>query len=112
MGNIGFHHLHKRKRIYQKHEPYPHPDKLKRYYDKFMFFIAFLCPLINLPQLFDIWLEKNASGVSFASWTGFSIISVVWLFYGILHRSKPIIVMNFFLVIIQSLIAFGTFLYS
>lgn len=42
----------------------------------------------------------------------FSIISVIWLGYGIVHRDRPIILMNFALMIIQALIAIGTLLYG
>ena len=108
----GLRHAHARKRIYQKHEPYPHPEPLKRAFDKIIYIAAMLGPIMNLPQLLRIWIEKNATGVSFISWTGFSVISVVWLIYGILHKEKPIIFMNAALMVIQALIAYGTLLYG
>jgi len=67
---------------------------------------------MNLPQLFKIWLHKDASGVSFISWMSFSVFSLIWLMYGILHKDKPIILMNLALVVIQALIATGAFLYG
>ena len=110
--HTGFHHYHIRKRIHQKHEPYPHPDKLKRVYDKIIYVAVIAGPIINFPQLFKIWIYKNAAGVSFISWIGFSIISLLWLIYGILHKDKPILFMNSALIIIQALIAIGTILYG
>jgi uncharacterized protein with PQ loop repeat len=107
-----FHHFHIRKRIHQKHEPYPHPDKLKRTFDRVIYFAAIVIPITNLPQLYKIWAYKDASGVSLISWISFSIFSLVWISYGILHKEKPIIIMNSGLAIIQALIALGTFLYS
>ncbi len=101
----GFHHLHIRKRMYQKHEPYPHPDKLKRMFDKFIYVIVILGPIVNLPQLFKIWVYQNATGVSLVSWAGFSVISMFWLVYGLLHKEKPIILMNVALMIVQAMIA-------
>lgn len=67
---------------------------------------------MNLPQLFKIWLQKDATGVSFISWASFSIFSLAWLVYGILHREKPIIFMNLLLMVIQALIATGVILYT
>jgi len=108
----GLEHYHLRKRIHQKHEPYPHPDKVKRIFDKIIYVAVIVGPIMNLPQLFKIWMYQNASGVSFVSWISFSIISVLWLIYGVLHKNKPIIFMNFALMIIQALIALGTLLYG
>lgn len=108
----GFHHLHVRKRIYKKHERYPHPDKLKRYFDEAIYVVAILGPVTNIPQFLKVWIYKDASGVSLISWTGFSILSVVWLVYGILHKEKPIIITNIFLIWINAAIALGAFLYG
>jgi len=108
----GLHHFQIRKRTHQKHEPYPHPDKLKRFFDKVIYFVVILGPIMNLPQLFKIWIYQNATGVSLVSWIGFTIFSIIWLIYGILHKEKPIIFMNLFLMVIQAFIALGTFLYG
>ena len=86
--------------------------KFKLFYNKFIYIIVVIAPLINLPQLFKIWIYKNASGVSFISWVGFSLLSVAWLIYGIINKQKPIIYMNFALMIIQALIAIGALLYA
>lgn len=106
------HHYHIRKRIHIKHEPFPHPDKVKRIFDHLIYIVVILGPIMNLPQLFKIWLSKDATGVSITSWLSFSIFSMVWFVYGILHKEKPIIFMNLTLIVIQALIAVGTFLYG
>jgi uncharacterized protein with PQ loop repeat len=108
----GLHHYHLRKRIHQKHEPFPHPQKLKRSYDKFISFVAFVAPLSNIPQLNKVWIEKDVMGVSVISWALFSIISLIWLGYGILHKEKPIIVSNILWFFIQLSIVIGVTLYS
>lgn len=108
----GLHHYETRKRIHKKHEPYPHPDRLKRVVDRIIYIVVFVGPIMNLPQLFKIWLYRDATGVSFVSWIGFAVFSVVWLAYGILHKEKPIIFMNLFLMVVQALIAIGAFVYG
>ena len=107
----GLHHFHKRKRIHVKHEKYPHPDKFKRSYDKTMLLVSVIAPLGNLPQLVKIWINQHASGVSILSWVIFAIFSFMWFIYGILHKDKPIIIMNAFLVLLQVFIAIGAFIY-
>ncbi len=59
----GLHHFHARKRIHKRHEPYPHPDRLKKFMDKAIYFIGAFGPIMAIPQLVKIWVEKNAAGV-------------------------------------------------
>ena len=48
------HHQNIRKRIHKKHEEYPHPDKLKRFYDKFIYLVVIIAPIANIPQLLRV----------------------------------------------------------
>jgi len=108
----GLHHLQRRKRLHEKHEPYPHPDKVKRVFDKFIYFGGAIIPITTLPQLLKIWVEKNASGVSLIAWFSFFVAAVVWLIYGILHREKPIIFVYSIWAIIDILIIVGVIFYG
>ena len=108
----GLHHLLIRKRIHEKHEEYPHKDKLKRFYDKFIYLVVIIAPIANIPQLLRVWVDKDASGVSSLSWFLFSGISITWLIYGILHKDKHILLMNTALMIMQALIAIGAMFYG
>jgi len=101
-----------RKRIHQKHEEYQNKDRLNRFYDKFIYFVVIIAPIANIPQLLKVWIEKDASGVSSLSWFFFSGISISWFIYGILHKDKPILLMNAALMVIQVLIAIGAIVYG
>ncbi len=87
-------------------------DRFKREIDRLIYVVVILCPIMNLPQLLKIWILKDASGVSLISWVSFSVFSFAWLVYGISHKDKPIVFMNFALMIMQVFIAVGTFLYG
>ena len=106
------HHFHIRKRIHQKHEKYPHPNKLKRFFDKLIYVAVIAGPIMSLPQLFRIWFTKSAIGVSFASWSSFAVLSLIWMSYGFLHKQKPIIYTSMGSIIIQILIAVSVLVYS
>ncbi|MBW2990411.1 hypothetical protein KY348_01765 [Candidatus Woesearchaeota archaeon] len=108
----GLHHFHRRKRIHQKHEPYPHPDKFKRFIDKAILVVCVIMPLMALPQVIKIWFEKNAVGVSAFSWGAFIFFGIFWLIYGILHKEKPIIITNIIWIVLEALIVIGTLLYG
>jgi len=108
----GLHHFHKRKRIYEKHEPYPHPDRSKRIMDKLIYLAGIVGPLLVVPQLYKIWIEKNAAGVSVISWSAFVATAVFWLIYGIMHKAKPIIFTYTIWIILELFVVVGTIIYG
>jgi len=112
MQNQGQHHLHLRKRKYEKLEPLPHPEGLKRFLDKTMVFIATAGPIAALPQVFDVFFTKNVSGLSFTTWSLWTLLSCVWLLYGILHKELPIIVSNVLYILLQGLVVVAILVYS
>lgn len=108
----GMHHFHIRKRIHQKHEPYPHPEKWKKFVDKAIYAVAIFGPLMTLPQVIKIWVEKNAAGVSAITWTAYLLVAVFWLIYGIMHKEKPIIVMNSLWIFLEIFVVAGILIYG
>jgi len=102
-----FHHLQKRKRIHEKHEPYPHPDKWKRLLDSLIYVIGVLGPVMALPQLYLIWVDKVVAGVSAVSWGAFAFIAIFWIIYGFVHNEKPIIITYIGWFIVEILIVVG-----
>ena len=109
---LGLHHFHRRKRIHKKHEPYPHPNKWKRFMDRAIYIVGIFGPIMTLPQLTKIWVEKNASGVSLISWTAFLLYAIFWLIYGIMHREKPIIFAYILWVTLQAIVVIGIIIYG
>ncbi len=106
------HHIHLRKRIHELKEQYPHPDKWKRFLDKIIYGVGIAGPLLVLPQVYKIWIEKDASGVSVTSWTGFVVIGVIWLLYAIVHKEKPLIITYIGFITIQSFVVIGALIYN
>ena len=77
-----------------------------------MILVAVLVPLAHIPQIFKIWYYKDASGISLISWSSFVVFSLLWLYYGFLHKEKPLIIMYIFLLFIQIIILIGGFLFG
>ena len=109
MRGLGLRHIHKRKRVH--FEPYPHPDKRKRFLDRAAYFFAFFGPIMTIPQTLRIWILKSAGGVSPITWSAYLIVAVFWLIYGIEHKAKPIIATNILWVILDIFIIAGTLVY-
>jgi uncharacterized protein with PQ loop repeat len=108
----GLHHFHKRVRIHEKHEKYPHPDKRKNLMDRLIYFIAILGPVVTLPQFTKVWIDKSAIGVSFITWGSYAVISLFWLIYGLLHKERPIILSSSANLVMQLSVAIGTLIYG
>ena len=102
--NTAHHHMSLRKRIHQKKEAYPHPTAAGRMLDDIIYASAIILPLLNTIQLYQIWSTHSADGLSLLAWIGFSFFSLMWMFYGIIHKEKPITFLNAGLVIVQTLI--------
>lgn len=112
MRSHGIHHIHRRKRVYQKLEPYPHPNKWIRFFDSFLIAVAVINPFIALPQIYGVYVEKNVSGVSAITWFLGGIFSVPWLIYGIVHRVKSHMVLYTLWIVFDMSIAIGVLIHS
>jgi uncharacterized protein with PQ loop repeat len=108
----GLHHLHKRKRIHQKHEKFPHPNKWKRYLDHVIIAVAIIGPLMTIPQIYKIWIYHNASGVSLLTWSTYLLTSFIWLAYSIAHKDKALFLAYVLWIIITFLVVIGVLLYG
>jgi uncharacterized protein with PQ loop repeat len=104
-------HLHLRQRLFKKLEQYPHPDQTIRRVDELAYFFGIAGPLFSIPQLYQIWSTQDAVGVSLLSWSAFTIGSMFWLTYGIVHKEKPIIISQTLWFILQLTIVIGILLY-
>lgn len=110
--SLSLHHLHKRKRIHQKNETYPHPDSHKRFVDRLVYVAGIIVPFLTLQQSYLIHSTRNAEGVSLISFTGFACMNLIWLWYGMIHKEKPIIFMYLLLVAFNSSIVAGILMYG
>lgn len=106
------HHIQKRKRVYEKGEPFPHPVRWKRFIDKAVYVVGIFGLVMAVPQVLKIWVDKNAAGVSVFPWIGYLVMSIFWLIYGLAHKEKPLILIYEFWILITSLIIIGTLAYS
>jgi len=59
----------------------------QKFVDKFIYFIGIFGPVMTIPQVWEIWVGKTASGVSVLSWGAYVLTSFFWLTYAIYHNS-------------------------
>lgn len=107
----GMHHYHKRRRVSVEGKK-DSGDRLMNLIDKLIYFVAVLGPLVSVPQIWKIWVERNAAGVSVFTWCAFVVGAIIWLFYGFIHKEKPIIVANILWIIMEVLVIVGAVVYG
>jgi MtN3 and saliva related transmembrane protein len=106
------HHQNLRKRIHSKKERYPHPNKRIAYFDRLMIALGALNAVATLPQVLEIWIGQDASGVSLISWSYYCFYATMFLIYGFIHKELPIIVAYSLALALYILIVIGTLIYS
>lgn len=104
MSFIGAHHAYRRNLHTHKKSQV---STLTRLIDRCIYVIGLISVAANLPQLWDVWVSKNTSGVSVISWMGFFLGSIFWFGYGWLHKERPIMLINGLLIFVQAGIVAG-----
>lgn len=80
--------------------------------DTVTFIAGIAGPFTVLPQLYGIFVEHNAAGVSLLSWSLIFIVTLPWVFYGIAHRDRSIITSFVLWEIMNVLVVIGVLLYQ
>lgn len=80
--------------------------------DRLTYLVAIIEPAVTLPQVYVIFHDKTAAGIAISSWVGYQFFTVIWLWYGIVHKEKAIIIYQFLWLILQTLIIIGGLIYG
>jgi MtN3 and saliva related transmembrane protein len=84
-----------------------------KFMDDLMYVVALIAPVMTIPQLLQVWSHKQSQGgVSILTWGAYASVSGLWLVYGIVHKEKPIMLTQFLLLILDSLIVIGVLFYK
>jgi len=83
-----------------------------KFIDRLIYVVCFMEPLFSLPQSYQIFHEKIATGVSILAWLGFEFMTLIWLWYGIAHRDKMIMIYQGLFFIIDGTVVIGAIMYG
>lgn len=80
--------------------------------DRTMSIVAFLGPMLGVPQVVQVYAGQNASGLSLFSWVAFALVALVFLLYALKHRIKPLIIteglwLAIYLAVIPGILIYG-----
>lgn len=106
--NIGIHHFLRNYKKFDESIPINNV-KFRRFINRSIYLVSILGVISVIPQIIKIWVYRDF-GVSLLTWVGFSIAALFWLFYGLIHKEKPIILTNSAVLIADLLVIAGLLL--
>ncbi|PIR97985.1 MAG: hypothetical protein COT89_01910 [Candidatus Colwellbacteria bacterium CG10_big_fil_rev_8_21_14_0_10_42_22] len=109
---MAFVHQHKRKRVYRDLEPYPHVKIYYRVLDNVVSVVSVVAPLSVIPQMWNIWANRQAVDVSLLTWSLFLLFTLPLLLYSIAHRDKRLITMYSLNTLFNIVIVLGIILFN
>jgi len=104
------HHPHLRKRS-ARLQPYPSGIFRIAIIDTVVYVVSIASPILTIPQVLDIYVGQDASGVSALSWGAYTLFTLPWLAYGIVHKEKILIFNNTLWIFLNAVIFTGALLY-
>lgn len=57
---------------------------------RFLGSMSIFTMLMTIPQVWTIWVGRQAAGVSIVSWSAYLVSAVLWFWFGIRKRDKNI----------------------
>ena len=102
------HHIHRRKRL----EPYPHPVFWMRLLDNVVMYAGICGILMGVPQVIEIYVSKQAAGVSVVSWFGWAALDIPFILYAIVHKARPLVITYSGWLILNTVVAVGAVIYG
>ena len=85
---------------------------LEKLLDRITLLAGILGPLMVFPQIYKIFSSHNAAGVSALSWGAFAVLDIPFIFYGIYHKDKPIVITYAMFCVANSIVAVGALIYK
>ena len=87
-------------------------SKKPLFIDRATFVVAVLEPLVTIPQALTLFIQKTAAGVSLSTWVGYEILTLVWLWYAVVHKDRLILLYQGLFFLIQTVVIAGGLLYG
>ena len=81
----------------------PPPSRL----EKFLRVLSVVTMLMTVPQVFAVWVGRDAGGVSLLSWAAYLFSACLWFVYGIQKRDKTIYLACIGWIALDALIIIG-----
>ncbi len=74
--------------------------------------MSVLTMLMTVPQVWSIWVDRRAHGVSLASWGTYLVGACLWLVHGVRKRDRSIYVACVGWILLDAAIVIGVLAYG
>jgi uncharacterized protein with PQ loop repeat len=88
--------------------------KRKLEFDRFMIFAGLVSPLATIPQVIKLYATHTelAEGQSLTTWALYTIISSLWVVYGVINQQLAVLVGNALGAFIYAVMAIGILIHA
>lgn len=79
----------------------------KKFIGYTMYVFAFIMPLSNLPQIYQLFQTQVTTGLSLQTWVLYMVFGFIPLTYAITYKIKPLIITNILWTIVDLIMIIG-----
>ncbi len=99
------------------HHSHNHIHKLskkdkKKLKDSIVLVSSIIYPLTTLPQIIEIFRNESAANISLLTYSMYLLFTVVFLYYGISEKLKPIIILQTLWLLMYGSVLAGILIYQ
>lgn len=76
-----------------------------------MYIVALMSSLLTLPQMLQVWTQRQAFGVSLLTWSAYTVLAAIWLIYGLVRKERPIILSEACLLLVDFGVVLGVLIF-
>ncbi len=110
--SLGVRHVARRQQKARRAKGFPtKASVLKDALDILIYPIAVVGPLALLPQVIKLYITRDADGLALSTWLILGLFNLVWLYYGAVHKERPIVITNLILAVCNFAIVFGILIF-
>lgn len=80
------------------------PPEKKKLIDRLIYVAAITYPLTTIPQIADIVINRSSQNVSLLTWLFYDLFTLIFLWYAIDKRLKPLIIEYCMWIAAQSIV--------
>lgn len=84
----------------------------KGFFDYAIYPIVFFSIVVTIPQLISVWVDHNVAGVSLLTWGSYTVLSGLWMLYGVFKKQMPLIIGNLSICLLDAMIVVGLLVLS
>lgn len=89
----------------------PEADRSNSLVEKILPVLSIVTMAMTVPQVWTVWVDRNAAGVSLLSWGTYLLAACVWFVHGLQKRDKTIYVACIGWILLDGAVVAGVLLY-